>query len=40
VRTSLEIVEGEKVFGTIILGYPKDGFSLPGNKPPLPVKWL
>ena len=40
VRTSLEIVEGEKVFGPIILGYPKDGFSEPGNKPPLPVKWL
>jgi nitroreductase len=40
VRQSLEIVEGEKVFGPIILGYPKDGFPEPGNKGALPVKWM
>jgi nitroreductase len=40
VRTTLEIVEGEKVYGPIIFGYPKDGFPEPGNKASLPVKWL
>jgi nitroreductase len=40
VRLSLEIVEGEKVFGPIIFGYPKDGFPDHGNKASLPVKRL
>jgi nitroreductase len=40
VRQSLEIVPGEKVFGPIILGYPRDGFPPPHGSPPLPVKWI
>jgi nitroreductase len=40
VRQSLEIVEGEKVFGPIILGYPENGFPPSGNNALLPVKWL
>jgi nitroreductase len=39
-RLSLEIGEGEKVFGPIILGYPKGGFPGPKEKSPLPVKWF
>jgi hypothetical protein len=30
----------EKVFGPIILGYPKGGFPGPKEKSPLPVKWF
>jgi len=40
VRASLEIVEGEKVFGPIILGYPLGGFPASGNNAPLPAKWM
>jgi nitroreductase len=39
-RLSLEIGEGEKVFGPIILGYPKGGFPGPAEKGPLPIKWF
>jgi nitroreductase len=40
VRLSLEIAEGEQVYGPIVLGYPKDGFQDHGNKAALPVKRL
>lgn len=40
VQKALELQEGEKVYGPIVLGYPKDGFpETPVKKEPV-VKWL
>lgn len=40
IRKVLELEEGEKVFGPIILGYPKDSFPAPPPKKDPPVKWI
>ena len=40
VQQSLEIIEGEKVYGPIILGFPREGFPQPVNNAPLPITWL
>jgi nitroreductase len=40
VRASLEIAEGEKVFGPIIFGYPREQFPEARDNPALQVKWI
>ena len=40
IREMFEIKEGEKIFGPIVLGYPKNGFPDINVTLPLPVKWL
>jgi nitroreductase len=39
-RKHLEMQEGEKVYGPILLGYPKEGFPEKVTKRPAQVKWL
>jgi len=40
VQKMLEIKEGEKVFGPILLGYPQKNFPAPPQKKPAIVKWV
>ena len=40
VRKLLELKDEEKVFGPILLGYPKDGFPPPPDKKEPVVKWV
>ena len=40
VRDMLEIKEGEKVFGPILLGYPKGDFPASPQKKPAIIKWV
>ncbi|HRY28962.1 MAG TPA: nitroreductase [Elusimicrobiota bacterium] len=39
-RGALELKEGEKVYGPLVLGYPKGNFPAPPPKKDPPVKWL
>jgi len=40
VKKALELKEGEKVFGPILLGYPKEGFPQGPEKKPAEIKWI
>lgn len=40
IRTLLDLQEGEKIYGPIVLGYPKDGFPPAPQKKSPQVKWL
>ncbi|MFA6078597.1 MAG: nitroreductase [Candidatus Omnitrophota bacterium] len=40
IRSSLELKQGEKVYGPILLGYPKNDFPEPPAKKPPVIKWI
>lgn len=40
IRTALELQEGEKAYGPILLGYPKERFPEAPPKKPASVKWI
>ena len=40
IKGALELSEGERIYGPIALGYPKEGFPAAPEKKPLVVKWL
>ena len=40
IKAALELQDGERVFGPIVLGHPQDAFPPPTERKPLAVKWL
>lgn len=40
IKAALEMKEGEKVYGPILLGYPKGGFPEPPEKKDAVIKWI